>query len=78
MQNSTQEVPLFQTQFSNFSQNGHDTMGNISEKSWQRQTHFASLVEIFCSTLAQNTDKTQYQVNCKKRQHLGSILYTQR
>ena len=36
-QNSFLKIPWFHTPASNFSQKGHDTIGDISKKKWQRK-----------------------------------------
>ena len=77
MQNSILKITWFHTPVSHFSQNIHNTMGDISQQKLAMKDSFCSNKEVFCPFLVLNTDQAQYQGNFQRRQHLGSILYTQ-
>ena len=46
-------MPLFHTPDSNFSQNRHDTMGDIYKQNLQLHNHFAFMVAFFARFLSE-------------------------
>ena len=78
-QNSILKMPWFFTlQPLVFNKTDMTPWAIFQSKNWQWQNHYSFIAALFCPFIAWNTDQTQHQGKCQYRQHMESILYTQR